>query len=63
LRIVFEILDSQKEYCKAVEEKLLFDALKEFYYAKASESIELNNYEEYKNVEYIYDEDNFDQDS
>ena len=53
LRTVFEILGPQEEYCKAVEEKLLLDTLKEFYYAKASEYIELNNSIENTNVEYI----------
>lgn len=63
LRTVFEILGSQEEYCKAMEEKLLLDMLKEFYYTKASEYIELNNSIENTNVEYIIDEDKFDQDN
>ncbi len=63
LRKVFEVLDSQQEYCNAVEEKLLLEILKEFYYTKASESIELSNFVEITNVEYNTDEDNFEQDS
>lgn len=63
LRTVFEILSTQQEYCKAVEEKLLLDILKEFYYTKASDFIELNNSVENSNVEYIVDEDNFEHDN
>ncbi len=58
LRSVFEILNSHAEFCKAIEEKLLLNTLKEFYCNKLNDFIELNQDLEYKNVEYItFEED------
>jgi hypothetical protein len=50
LREAFILLNSQNEYAKAVEEKLLLDTMKDFYIAKMNdfifENVEYNNIEE-----------------
>ncbi len=46
---VFKILDCQHEFCKAVNEKLLLELLKEFYLIKINDTVR-------NNVEYINNE-------
>ncbi len=50
---IFEMLQNQDEYCKAVQEKSLLEILKEFYQIKQNDFLR-------KNVEYINNEDFYD---
>jgi hypothetical protein len=52
LRVVFDIINSGTGFCKAIEEKLLLDTLKEFYHNKLNDFLESNLDPELKNVEY-----------
>jgi hypothetical protein len=50
---VFEIINSQNEFCKAIKEKHLLEILKDFYMEKIKDSIEANITLNKEFVEYI----------